>query len=437
MKTGALILATLLAASGTAFAQVTWVRQGSPEDSTSPGDSANVRTPRIQFFGAALGWALTPGGKLLKTLNGGQDWIAHPPPAGNLRAISFLNPDTGWVLAVIDTQTRDSDTTIVYNQKYLYAFRTFDGGTTWERGGKTPRNAQVSGPYSLHFTSPDSGWVFSGWAPFFRTFNGGQTWRESFGDQNVYYKSHVSRSGMIWVLTNRSLIKWDSVTAALENRRGIWAEVISFSEFKTTHAIFFADSNRGWNAGNGGIVRRTDDQGKTWTTLTGTGTQNALHALYFTDRDTGWALGDGGTARRTLNGGDSWEALSAPTVERLVAVDFADTRTGWAMGNLGSIFQIVGANEPASVHGASGARKGNDPRLSFAGGKLRYELDRAARVTVTLRTIGGARAIVVTDGLQPAGDHTLDIAVQRLSPGIHVITLDRDGNRSAKTVFIP
>lgn len=427
--------AIALAALPVAFAtaQVTWTPRLILNDTLGAAD----RTPRIQFFGADTGWALTPGGQLLKTRNGGTDWATAQGPAGDLRAISFLGPDTGWVLTVRDTQARDSDTTIVYDLKFLYAARTVDGGATWESGGRMPRNAHVAGPYSVHFVTPDTGWVITGWAPFFKTTNGGQTWREAFGDQNGGYKGHVSRSGMIWSITNRSIIKLDSVTAALNNRRGNWAEVVAFPQPRITHAVFFADSNRGWYAGNEGVVRRTDDQGKTWTASGNTGTFGAWHVLHFTDRDTGWVFGDGGAARRSVNGGDSWTGFSLPTPERIVAAEFHDTRTAWIMDANGSIFKTENANAPVSLRGGPGAAAWDHETPSLNGSTLRYELNRAARITVALRAIDGTRVAVLADGIRPAGAHALDLVVPGIAPGVHVLTFERDGKRSVKTIFIP
>lgn len=405
--------------SGSAFAQQAWVLQAAAE---SPSASAYTRTCSIQFFGSAKGWAFTPAGRLLKTSDGGKNWVSPTLPGGDLKAVSFLSPDTGWVATVLDT--------LVNGGHYVWTFRTQDGGVTWKQQGRMPRDAS-SAPWDVHFTSADSGWVFSGWAPFFLTSDGGETWREIFGDVDTFQKAHFSRSGVAWLLMKNSILRKDSIP---QNGRG-WTQVTSFSTSQTTHAIFFADSNRGWIAGNGGSVLRTEDKGKSWNLLA-TGTQKTLQALYFTDRDKGWAVGDSGAALRTLDGGDHWMALPIPTTESIVAVDFTDARNGWALGSKGSIFRTDTAVVTA-VQSFSGPRAGDNTRLSLIGTKLRYDLGRSGRATLTLHALDGTREAVLFNGFRSSGVHEMDLAGRGLSSGIHVLRLTGTAERAVKTIFIP
>jgi photosystem II stability/assembly factor-like uncharacterized protein len=97
----------------------------------------------------------------------------------------------------------------------------------------------------------------------------------------------------------------------------------------TLNALHFVDDTEGWAVGNNGIAIHTTSGGDTWE-QTSPGIQN-LNAVYFTDAAHGWIVGDGGKVLRTTNGGSSW-TTGAPTGAALYDVHFVNANTGWAVG---------------------------------------------------------------------------------------------------------
>ena len=160
---------------------------------------------------------------------------------------------------------------------------------------------------------------------------------------------------------------------------------------KDLNAVYFIDSKRGWIAGDGGFVSRTDDGGRTWSQqpvstdqsindiyfrnkedgylLVGNrifstddsgrrwreirrfsteefgGAMPELYSVRFASKKNGWVVGS--VSRRDLvvdslvihtdDGGASWQRLSAPTREELIHIDFADDKRGWIVGASGTI----------------------------------------------------------------------------------------------------
>src|SRR5438045_1296979 len=62
----------------------------------------------------------------------------------------------------------------------------------------------------------------------------------------------------------------------------------------------------------GGHVHRTEDGGKTWTTLEGDLPSNAYEAVSFVDAMHGWVCRDGGHTALTEDGGKSWSEHDVP-----------------------------------------------------------------------------------------------------------------------------
>jgi photosystem II stability/assembly factor-like uncharacterized protein len=178
-----------------------------------------------------------------------------------------------------------------------------------------------------------------------------------------------------------------------------WVAVESGAAGKDLNAVYFADSKRGWVAGDGGFISRTTDGGLTWT-QTSAGTKDAVNDIYFRNKEDGYLLAgnsifqseDGGLTWRetrryfasdfggaqpelysvrfsgkkrgwvvgsisandvvidslviyTNDGGKSWQRQRVPTKQELIHVDFADEKRGWIVGFGGTILHTEDGGE--------------------------------------------------------------------------------------------
>jgi len=160
---------------------------------------------------------------------------------------------------------------------------------------------------------------------------------------------------------------------------------------KDLNTAYFLDNKRGWVAGDGGFLSRTDDGGRTWVKQT-VDTRDAINDIYFRSKEDGFLLAgntifithDSGNrwseARRfmpsefqgaaaelysvrftskkkgwvvgsisnndfvidsilvyTEDGGDSWTRQRAPSRAELIHLDFVDDKHGWIVGAEGTI----------------------------------------------------------------------------------------------------
>ncbi|HYO92756.1 MAG TPA: hypothetical protein VEQ40_14030, partial [Pyrinomonadaceae bacterium] len=73
------------------------------------------------------------------------------------------------------------------------------------------------------------------------------------------------------------------------------------------NAVYFADSKRGWIAGDGGFLSRTRDGGRTWSSQS-VGTTDPINDIYFRDKTDGYLLASN-RIFGTDDGGEIWREL--------------------------------------------------------------------------------------------------------------------------------
>ena len=99
----------------------------------------------------------------------------------------------------------------------------------------------------------------------------------------------------------------------------------------TLNAVSFANTTKGWVAGNNGTLLATTNGGVTWTSQNSSSTAN-LYCLSFVDGSTGWFGGSGGSIKKTTNGGTNWLSQNSTTTSDILAMQFISANTGWAAG---------------------------------------------------------------------------------------------------------
>jgi photosystem II stability/assembly factor-like uncharacterized protein len=108
---------------------------------------------------------------------------------------------------------------------------------------------------------------------------------------------------------------------------------------KDLNAVYFADSKRGWIAGDDGFISHTEDGGQTWARQK-LATTDAVNDVYFRNHEEGFLLA-GERIFGTRNGGSEWREVSvfAPenfdgALPELYSIRFAGKRRGWVVGSL-------------------------------------------------------------------------------------------------------
>ncbi len=208
---------------------------------------------------------------------------------------------------------------------------------------------------------------------------------------------------------------------------------------KDLNAVYFADSKRGWIAGDSGFISTTNDGGRTWTTQS-VPTDEAINDVYFRGKDDGYVLAgnrifvthDGGRAwhesRRFLpedfggalpelysvrftgkkkawvvgsisrrdnvidsllvytdDGGVTWQRRTMPVREELIHIDFDSDERGWIVGARGTILHTGDGGETWTPQ-RSGT-KGTLYHVDFRNGERGWAVGE--RGTILRTTNGG------------------------------------------------
>ncbi len=296
-------------------------------------------------------------------------WVSQQrlPCSNHLRSVRFLSANLGWVSGAATG-----------------IFRTTNGGASWTQHEHAPlsRGGDIAAmdvvvPSELHAVGSDA-------------VAGGRWWVTADGlnwaTPDVAGTGFMGFSAVDVVATNVAYylasdgairhLNVSSVTTLNVGLAGTWLAI----DFAGTTGVGFV-------AGAGGAIRKTIDNGMSWTSLTsmtlntlrgfsfvsatigyacgdvgtvvkttdgtawtpvGIGAAITLRAVHFpVDANVGWVVGNGGAIRKTVNGGTSWTPQSVPGLMRdLHDVWFVSNDTGYAVGDFGTVIKTIdgGAN---------------------------------------------------------------------------------------------
>ena len=349
----------------------------------------------VSFTDASNGTVTGFNGTILRTTNGGVDWI--PQTSGVtvfLRNVSFTDANTGTAVGLNGTILRTTDggvnwilqtsgtTQGIQNVSFTDAnngtvvgnagtiLRTTNGGVNWipQISGVT---AQLMG---VHFIDANTGTAVGGGGTILRTINGGVNWIPQtsgltsfingvfFTDANT--GTVVGASGKILRTTDGG-VNWipqtSGVTTTLSN--------ISFTDantgtvvgsnkilrttnggadwFEQVHTVplvqgvSFTDANTGTVVGAYGSILRTTNGGTSWVPQSSYVTIEVLSDVCFTSSYNGTVVGQNGTILRTTNGGVNWIRLTSGTADNLTGVSFINANTGTVVGTSGIILRTT------------------------------------------------------------------------------------------------
>jgi photosystem II stability/assembly factor-like uncharacterized protein len=142
-----------------------------------------------------------------------------------------------------------------------------------------------------------------------------------------------------------ALIASNSVPPALARQEGWHAERRGHPG-KDLNALHFVDSKRGWVAGDGGLVLRTEDGGRSWIRQI-IQAKESINDIYFRDRDDGYLLA-GNQILVTEDSGATWRAAGRFPASNfdgadpeLYSVRFTSKNKGWVVGSLSRRDNVV------------------------------------------------------------------------------------------------
>jgi len=264
----------------------------------------------VFFIDTENGWAVGQDETILRTTNGGQDWInISGIGSEHYFSVYFLDENNGWLAAAAG-----------YNGVIK---KTTDGGETWKRS-----IIPASRMNSIYFPDSNNGCAVGDGGVIFRTNNGGVDWTQPNSNTTSNLKDiWLSPSG------NGKAVGYDGTILFTDDFGESWSVQTS----GTDNILYGVDT---WRVvGQAGDILHQFDSGAAWE-FESSGFTDWLYGIDFVDENNGWVVGVEGKIYNTNNGGSTWvREDSIITHNDLLAVDFITPYAGYVVGKLGTILK--------------------------------------------------------------------------------------------------
>ena len=422
MRTGWILI--LLFVFGFNLNAQSWVQQAS-------GTTENLRD--IFFVDANTGWVVGENGSILKTTNGGAEWVTKTAVKfAYFIGCYFVNSNVGWA-------SGDGG-----------LYKTTDGGDTW--------NIQngPSGLTKVYFADQNNGWTVGGTdgsTPYvgdiFITKDGGTTWTHKT-DNTTWARFYGiqfvdANTGWAYAEVNNTLLK-------TINGGSDWQIQLNYGTTFEIQGMYFIDQNTGFVGGNDGktgALRKTTDGGKTWTNKA-PGLQYGPGYIKFFDSKNGIAAGQGQGGIlgvfTTTDGGENWnvQATTFPTGVTgfgLEAGFFVDKNTGWAVGDNGLILKYAsttGVKDKNSNLPIEFNLSQNYPNPFNPSTIINYSLPKASMVSIKIYDILGREVASLVNEMKDAGTYSVQFSSENyhLTSGIYLYQLKAGDFSSMKKMIL-
>ena len=372
-------LLTLCLVTSFAFCDSDLPREPLPKSWKSDAELTDVF-----FLNARLGWAVGAQGTIVRTSDGGKNWIQISQRvnlnASNLsldeklrnmrqgiqtratgradgqsinsiscrfESVFFTDEKNGWIAGGYSVPYIDRSRAIV--------MRTRDGGITWNSVEHlvAPRFQQI------RFTDPMNGWAVGEVGNLFQsgifyTSDGGQSW-----------SSQTSKKIHSWIAVERTkdgLVTINETGQLGTLRPNHYERAVVISENATPISqVRMINNDSGWAVGESGTLLNTTNGGKSWTQikLPIEASEIDLETISVIDNRI-WFAGDPGTVIYSMDiGTGRTTSHRTPIRMRINQLHFIDQSHGWAVGGGGAIIATTDGGQNWHV------QRGNQQRVSI------------------------------------------------------------------------
>ena len=274
---------------------------GNTWESIQVDDILNLHS--VIFLDKETGYAVGDYGKIIKTENGGKDWVVQNTGNYILNDVFFIDQNKGYAVGNFSKilKTEDGGATwfeqesgtnkelrsvyfldettgyIVGNQGVV--LRTENAGQDWTTVDDDPYRKSL---YAVEFSDPNNGYA-AGYDGIYVTTDGGQTWSSQ-------YKGPFSFGDLTLVLDGTAYAVGEQGFVYKKNGGETEWQIIAENLTYRLETVSFVDTKTGYVAGYDGDIFKTTDGGKNWTPQD-SGTTYQINSIFFTDVNTGIAVG--------------------------------------------------------------------------------------------------------------------------------------------------
>ncbi|MEO6540877.1 MAG: T9SS type A sorting domain-containing protein [Ferruginibacter sp.] len=425
MKT-ALRLIALIMISGTVYAQPGWKLCNSP--------AFGNRVDDIFMLNTQTGYAVSGDGKIVKTTDGGNNWILMKQSNIYCRSVEFINTQKGFVGGFSFNAAMDTN----------ILRRTTDGGNTWTDLSPLLHPRAKRGICGLAVADINTIYGGGNWfgdsAYIVKSVDGGNTW--SFIDMSAYATSIIDlffinkdvgfatgkgplplESGIILYTTNGGA-SWTTKFQNTVPNEYCWKIQ------RLNSKIYFASLEDFGNVPP--KILKSTDGGMTWSIKNVAAAPYNIEGVGFIDEKKGWTGGDAGFSFQTNDGGVTWDTIHlCPYMNRVFKVN--DTLL-FASGdriykyNTGGFLPAIPASHYAFMNCTPNPVK-ND---------LSIDISIAVQTRVSLMILDntGRRVSIIENADKPKGSYHYAFNADRLPPGMYYVLLKTHEDKVLRKIIV-
>jgi len=304
MKTRLLIISIFL--FNNVYSQPGWFTQNS--GSTSELQSISMLNENTGYVGGN-------NSQLLKTTNGGTNWLPLTVNLNNIFSVRFINENTGFCLGSSFAGE-------------LYSAKTTDGGINWSLGLVDTVNTGAS-----QFVNANTGYAVDS-NGVFKSTDGGTSWNlVHAAGGNIPTNLFFINLNFGWVCGRNGMIRKTT-------DGGLTWIMVNCGSMTNLRSVFFVSGFTGWAVGDDSKVYKSTNMGTNWS-LISSNFLCGLRSVYFVTGSTGWVAGCEGAINRSTNSGLNWVLQSFATTPYIHDMKFVNSTTGWAVGYGGRILKTT------------------------------------------------------------------------------------------------
>ena len=277
--------------------------------------------------GYSIGIASDTRRHLIKTINGGLNWIYQTIPTNEIwNVVYFLDDSIGFIGGLGGN-----------------LFKTINGGVNW-----IDTIMLSSSINDLYFLDLNTGFI-TGSGGILKTTNKGVNWELKeilngtsikFVNFNTGFTSGYENTNNYVYKTNNSGENWFRIYTGINDP--IYSE-------------YFVDENTGFVCGGnfGGFILKTIDGGVNWINVYSDSVLfPSLKSIRFVNANTGICAGScayGGYIIKTTNSGQNWNLIDTIRYNGLNSMYFINDSTGYVCGQSGLILKTTTGGEPIGI----------------------------------------------------------------------------------------
>lgn len=417
---------TLLIISGTAHAQPGWKLCNSP--------AFTNRVDDIFMLNAQTGYAASGDGKIVKTTDGGNNWLLMNQANIYCRSIEFINTQKGFVGGFSFNASNNINV----------LRKTTDGGATWTDLSPLLHRRAKGGICGLAVADANTIYGGGNWfgdsAYIVKSIDGGNTW--SFIDMSAYATSIIDlyfinknvgfatgkgrlplESGIILYTTDGGTT-WTYKFQNTVNNEYCWKIQ------RLTSKIYFASLEDFGNVSP--QILKSTDGGMSWTIYKVATAPYNIEGIGFIDEKKGWTGGGAGFSFQSNDGGATWDTIHlCPYMNRVFKVN--DTLL-FASGN--RIYKYnTGAFLPA-IPASRYAWMSCSPNPVNDNLNIDFSVSVPTRISLMILDNTGRRVSVITNEDKPKGSYRYKFNTNSLAPGMYYVALKTHEDKVVTKIMV-